>query len=52
MKRVNAWMCAELTTDRDLASVIPDKKRESVITVLLQDLLFFFELISPVTFFL
>ena len=38
---VNAWTCASLTTDRDPASVIPDKKRKSVITVFLQDQLFF-----------
>ena len=33
MKKVHAWICALLSTDRDLASVIPDKKRTSVIFV-------------------
>ena len=31
---VNAWICALLTTDRDPASVIPDRKRKSVPTFL------------------
>ena len=34
MNRVNAWICALLTTDHDPASVIPDKKREPVSTVI------------------
>ena len=34
MKEVNAWMCAPRTTDQDPASVIPDTKRKSVISVI------------------
>ena len=34
MKRVDDWICALLATDRDPASVIPDKKREPVSTVI------------------
>ena len=34
MKRVIAWICALLTTDRDPASVIPDSKRKYVTTVI------------------
>ena len=49
-RKANAWMCALLTTDRDPASVILDKKRKSVTTVIFADLMFF-ELISSVTFF-
>ena len=33
VKKMNAWTCALLTTDRDPASVTPDKKKKSVITV-------------------
>ena len=39
MKKVNAWICAPPTTDHDLASVIPDKKRKSVTRVIFADLL-------------
>ena len=38
VKKMNAWICALLTTENDLASVIPEKKR-----------VFFFELLGPVT---
>ena len=34
MKKVNAWTCAPRTADPDLDSVIPDKKRKSVISVI------------------
>ena len=34
MKRVIAWICELLTTDRDPASVIPDMERKSVTTVI------------------
>ena len=34
MKKVNAWICASLTTEHDPASVIPDKKRKFVTTVM------------------
>ena len=51
----NAWICAQRTTDRDLASVIPDKnesKRDreecTFVTVVNIADLTFFELISPV----
>ena len=42
--------CALLKTDRDPASVIPDKKMTSVIIAFFQEMLFF-ELMSPVTIF-
>ena len=48
MKKVNAWICEPTTADHDPASVIPDKKRKSVTTVIFTDLMLF-ELISPVT---
>ena len=41
IKKVNAWTCAFLTTDHDPASVIPDKKRKSVIFVILCGPMFF-----------
>ena len=47
-KKMSALICAPPTTDHDHASVIPDKKKNSVITVFLQYLLFFEET-SPVT---
>ena len=50
VRKVNAWICASLTTDHDPASVIPDRKRKSVTTAIFADLMFF-ELISPVTIF-
>ena len=50
MKKVNAWICALRTTDRDSPSVILHKKRKSVIFVIFADLMFF-ELASPVTMF-
>ena len=34
VKKVNAWIHALLTTDRDPASVMPDKKRKIVTTVI------------------
>ena len=34
MKKVNAWICAPPTTDRDPASAIPDEKTELVTTVI------------------
>ena len=34
VKKMIAWICAPLTTDRDPASAIPDKKREPVTTVI------------------
>ena len=34
VRRVNPWICALLTTDHDPASVIPDKKRKCVTTVI------------------
>ena len=37
IKRVNAWICALLTTDHGPASVIPEKKREPVSTALIAE---------------
>ena len=38
-EQVNAWICALLTIDRDLASVVPDKKRKSETTLMLIELI-------------
>ena len=51
MKKVNAWICALLTTDHDPASVFPDKKRKSLIFVILCGPIVFWELITAATIF-